>query len=103
MEFGALLIAAIGLVTAILDERRRTAPARDRRALEADYDADMQRANQALPRGDAAALTQLFDQERQAAIRRGDLDPRGARRADGSDVVFGDHPLAGRPEQRPHD
>ena len=74
-------LAAIGtlatLVLAILERRWQTAPQRDRAKQETDYDRDVQHNAQAAATGDAATLTQDFEAERQAAIRRGDLDPRG--------------------------
>lgn len=77
MEIVAFLIALINLYAAIRQERMRTAPTRERQQLEDGYDADVQKFNQALTHGDAKTPTQLFDEERQQGIVRGDLDPRG--------------------------
>jgi|CXWL01.1.fsa_nt_gi hypothetical protein len=74
-------LAAIGtlaaLVLAILERRWQTAPGRDRATRENEYDRDVSHNAQAAATGDAATLTLDFEAERQAAIRRGDLDPRG--------------------------
>lgn len=76
MELGALLLAVVQLVLAILDDRRATRPQRERANAEKDYDHDVQHNAQAAAAGDAATLTMDFEAERQAAIRRGDLAPQ---------------------------
>lgn len=77
MEVGALLLAIVQLVLAVLDDRRATRPQRERAKVEKEYQDDVHRNAQAAATGDAATLTMDFEAERQAAIRRGDLDPRG--------------------------
>lgn len=77
MEVGALLLALVQLVLVILDDRRATRPQREQANAEREYDDDVQHNAQAAATGDAATLTRDFEAERQAAIRRGDLDPRG--------------------------
>lgn len=76
MEFGALLLAVVQLVMAILDDRRATRPQREQASAAKDYDHDVQHNAQAAATGDAATLTMDFEAERQAAIRRGDLAPQ---------------------------
>ena len=77
IETGAIVLAVLNLILAIMDDRRATRPQRERAQAEKDYDQDVQRNAQAAATGDAATLTMDFEAERQAAIRRGDLDPRG--------------------------
>ncbi len=77
IETGAILLAVLNLILAILEDRRATRPQRDRAHAQKDYDEDVSRNAQAAATGDAATLTRDFEAERQAAIRRGALDPRG--------------------------
>lgn len=77
MEWGALLVGFLSLLVALLDERRTSAPARKQAEREHQYDADVQRANDAIRNQSGGAIASLFEEERQRAIQRGDLDPRG--------------------------
>lgn len=77
IETGAIVLAVLNLILSILEDRRATRPQRARAQAEKDYDQDVHRNAQAAATGDAATLTMDFEAERQAAIRRGDLDPRG--------------------------
>ena len=63
------------LVLAIVERRAAGAPQRERTQQDKDYDRDVQHNAQAAATGDAATLTQHFEAERQAAIRRGDIEP----------------------------
>ena len=73
MELGALALAIVSLIAAILDDRRAGRPQRERAQQDEDYDQDIRRNARAAATGDAATLTMDFEAERQAAIRRGDL------------------------------
>ena len=73
VELGALALAIVSLITAILDDRRAGRPQRERARQDEDYDQDIRRNARAAASGDAATLTMDFEAERQSAIRRGDL------------------------------
>lgn len=77
IEWAALALALSKLIASVVDDRRTTRPQREQEQAENDYDRDVQHNAQAAATGDAATLTMDFEAERQAAIRRGDLDPRG--------------------------
>lgn len=85
LETGAVLLAIIQLVLSVLEDRRATRPQRERAQREIDYDRDVQRNAQAAATGDAATLTRDFEAERQAAIRRGDIEPAPRPARDGRD------------------
>ena len=76
VEAGAIIMALLSLVLSVLEDRRATRPQRERAKQDADYERDVQHNAQAAATGDAATLTLDFEAERQAAIRRGDLDPQ---------------------------
>ncbi len=71
LDLGALIVAAVTLVTALLEERRRREPAR--RADE--FEGDLAELDRALAAGDAAGIAARFERERRAALR---LVPPGA-------------------------
>lgn len=75
VQGGAILLVVLNLILSILEGRRASKPARDRAKNETDYDRDISHNAQAAATGDAATLTLDFEAERQAAIRRGDLEP----------------------------
>lgn len=65
-----VLLAVLGLVASVLDERRATRPQRDRAQLEEEAQDDLDRTNEAIAEGDAAALAQQFEQERVEGAQR---------------------------------
>lgn len=75
IEAGAIVLAVIQLILSILDDRRATRPQRERAQRDEEYDRDINESAEAVAAGDASALTTLFEGERRAAVRRGDLDP----------------------------
>lgn len=75
MAWAAVALAVFQLIAAMLDDRRATRPERVRKDRNENYDDDIHSNAQAAATGDAATLSQHFEAERQAAIRRGDLEP----------------------------
>lgn len=71
MDFGALLLGLMALITAILDERRARAPRRQQEKLEADFARGLAAFDRALFEEDHETLSKLFELERRAALRRG--------------------------------
>ncbi len=70
MDIGALLLAVIALVTAVLDQRKRTAPARERAQQDEAVDADLNGMDAAIADLDAASIGARFEQERREALKR---------------------------------
>jgi hypothetical protein len=99
ITWGAIVLAVIGLIVSVLDDRRATRPQRTREKQDEDYDRDIRRQAQAAATGDAATLAQSFEAERQAAIRRGDIEP--APIDDRRDRRVTADPPAGERMQRP--
>lgn len=75
MDIGALLLAVIALVTAVLDQRKRTAPARERAQQDEAVDADLNGMDAAIADLDAASIGARFERERREAIKRTAADP----------------------------
>lgn len=73
MELGALLLALINLVLAVLDGRRASKPEREVRAARTEATDDVDRLNQALREKDADGVASFFERERLEA--RGRIDP----------------------------
>lgn len=78
ITWASLALALLTLIGSVLDDRRASRPTRKREEQEDDYDRDIQQQAQAGATGDTVTLTMDFEAERQAAIRRGDLDPAPA-------------------------
>lgn len=72
MELGALILAVINLVLAILDGRRATRPQRDAKAERKDAIDDVQRINKAIRERDAEGVAAFFEAERLEAWGRRD-------------------------------
>ncbi len=70
MDIGALLLAVIALVTAILDQRKRTAPARERAQQDEAVDADLKAMDRAIADLDAASIGARFERERRETLTR---------------------------------
>lgn len=70
MDIGALLLAVIALVTAILDQRKRTAPARERAQQDEAVDADLNAMDGAIADLDAASIGARFERERREVLKR---------------------------------
>lgn len=70
MDIGALLLAVIALITAILDQRKRTAPAREREQRNEAVDDDLNAMDRAIADLDAASIGARFEQERREALKR---------------------------------
>jgi hypothetical protein len=75
IAWAPVVLAVLALIASLMDARQASRPARERADLEEDYDDDIHANAQAAATGDAATLSQHFEAERQAAIRRGDLEP----------------------------
>lgn len=75
IELGAALLAILNFLTIVLQLRQQSAPARARATHEATYDDDVRAMGAALATRDAGGVSEGFEAERQAAIRRGDLEP----------------------------
>jgi hypothetical protein len=75
MDVGALLLAVIALVTAILDQRKRTAPARERAQQDEAVDADLNGMDAAIADGDANSMAARFERERREVLKRTTADP----------------------------
>lgn len=90
MEIGALILAVINLVLAVLDGRRATRPAREAQAERKDAIGDVQRLNEAIRQKDADAVAAFFERERLEAWGRITPD-RDHHSGDGL-RAGGDHP-----------
>lgn len=77
MEVAALLTALVTLVAALLKLQEQRAPEREKEKLEQTYERDVSQADRAIRTHDPGALSELFEQNRQDAVERGALDPRG--------------------------
>jgi hypothetical protein len=75
MDIGALLLAVIALVTAVLDQRKRTAPARERAQQDEAVDADLNGMDAAIADLDAASIGTRFERERRETLKRTAADP----------------------------
>lgn len=75
MDIGALLLAVITLVTALLDQRKRTAPARERAQQDEAVDGDLSAMDRAIAARDAVAIGARFERERLEALKRTVADP----------------------------
>lgn len=73
MEVGALILALINLVLAVLDGRRASKPEREARAARTEAIDDVDQFNQALRDKDADGVATFFEQERLEAWGR--IDP----------------------------
>ncbi len=71
----AAIGAGIEFARELFREWTTRRPVRERAAREKEYDRDVSENAQAAAAGDAATLSQDFEAERHAAIRRGDLPP----------------------------
>ncbi|MCS6302352.1 MAG: hypothetical protein H8K07_01600 [Nitrospira sp.] len=89
MEIGALVLALINLVLAVLDDRRATRPEREAKAERKDAIDDVAHFNHALRKRDADGVAAFFERERLEAWGRIDapVDHRdsGSLRARGDD------------------
>ncbi|BFU90141.1 MAG: hypothetical protein NTAFB01_13280 [Nitrospira sp.] len=94
MELGALLLALINLVLAVLDSRRETRPQREAKAERNDAIEDVQQLNQALRDRDADGVAAFFESERLEAWGR--LTPAADRNGDGLRASHRDDP--GQPQ-----
>jgi hypothetical protein len=89
MELGALLLALLNLVLAVLDGRRASKPEREARAARTEAIDDVDRLNQALRDKDADGVATFFERERLEAWGR--LPARGdERNGDGLRASGGD-------------
>jgi len=70
MDIGALLLGVISLVLALLDQRKRTAPARERAQQDEAVDDDLNAMDRAIADLDAASIGARFEQERREALKR---------------------------------
>lgn len=70
MDVGALLLAVIALITAVLDQRKRTAPARERAQQDEAVDADLDGMDAAIAAQDADWIAARFEWERREAFKR---------------------------------
>lgn len=70
MDIGALLLAVISLVTAILEGRARTAPARAEAERNEAVDDDLNAMDRAIADLDAASIGARFERERREALKR---------------------------------
>lgn len=70
MTWIPVVLAVLGLVASVLDDRRATRPARDRAKLEEAFHEDVDRTNAAIAAGDAEALAQQFETERREGLTR---------------------------------
>jgi hypothetical protein len=70
IAWASLALAVFHLIASILDDRRATRPQRDRAQREKEMQDDLDRTNQAIVHGDAAALAQAFERERLAGATR---------------------------------
>lgn len=68
---GALVLALLNLVLALMEGRRRTAPQRERAAAEADLQEAYAEMDRALAEGDSGQVGQLFERERREGLRVG--------------------------------
>lgn len=75
MDIGALLLSVITLVLALLDQRKRTAPARARAQQDEAADADLNGMDAAIADLDAASIGARFERERREVLKRTAHDP----------------------------
>lgn len=77
MDIGALLLAVIALITAVLDQRKRTAPARERAKQDEAVDDDLNAMDRAIAELDAASIGARFERERRETLKRVGPQPGG--------------------------
>ncbi|MCS6290366.1 MAG: hypothetical protein H8K10_15530 [Nitrospira sp.] len=70
MDIGALLLGVISLVLALLDQRKRTAPARVRAQQDEAVDDDLKAMDRAIADLDAASIGARFERERRETLKR---------------------------------